>query len=98
MAKIKLDITKLEEVAGRLRSLAHPTRIAIISLLDDKGTLNVTEIYFKLHIEQTTASHHLNILKRAGVLVSKKEGKQKFYSLKTEAIALIADCLNKCAI
>lgn len=96
MAKLVLDITKLELAASKLRAIAHPMRIAIIDLLNDKPKLSVTEIYSALDIEQASASHHLNILKNKGVLVSKREGKKIFYSLKSVTLTEIIDCINKC--
>jgi len=97
MAKVELDIKKLEAAASRLRAIAHPTRIAIISLLDNNTKLNVTEIYVKLKIEQAAASHHLNILKNKGLLASKRVGKQTFYFLKNDSLTQVLDCMNKCA-
>ena len=96
MVKTEIDIKKLEEAASRLRAIAHPMRIAIISLLENNAKLNVTEIYAKLKIEQAAASHHLNILKNKGVLSSKRAGKQTFYFLKNEALIQIINCINKC--
>ena len=96
MKKLVLDINKLEMAAGRLRAIAHPMRIAIISLLDEHNKLSVTEIYTALDIEQASASHHLNILKTKGVLVSKGEGKKILYSLKSQILSEIIDCINRC--
>ncbi len=96
MAKLVLDITKLEMAASKLRAIAHPMRIAIIDLLNEKPKLSVTEIYSKLDIEQASASHHLNILKNKGVLVSKREGKKIYYSLKNVTLTEIIECINRC--
>lgn len=96
MAKLVLDITKLEMAASKLRAIAHPMRIAIIDLLNEKPKLSVTEIYSKLDIEQASASHHLNILKNKGVLVSKREGKKIYYSLKSVTLTEIIECINRC--
>ncbi len=96
MPKIELDITKLENAASKMRSIAHPMRIAIIEMLSESAKLSVTEIYERLQIEQAAASHHLNILKSKGVLVSKREGKKIFYMLRNKAISQILDCLNRC--
>ena len=98
MAKAEIDIKKLENAANRLRAIAHPMRIAIISLLENNNRLNVTEIYSKLKIEQAAASHHLNILKSKGVLASKRMGKQTFYFIKNEALKQILDCIDKCGV
>lgn len=96
MARIQIDITKLEMAASKLRAMAHPMRIAIIDLLHTNQKMSVTQIYKKLKIEQASASHHLNILKNKGVLVSKREGKKIFYSLKSDTLTEIIDCINRC--
>ncbi len=94
--KSGLDIVKLEEAAGKLRSIAHPMRIAIIGLLEERERMNVTEIYEQLKIEQAAASHHLNILKNKGILQSRRNGKNTYYSLKQQSVAQIIDCVKKC--
>ncbi len=96
MAKLVLDVTKLELAASKLRAIAHPMRIAIIDLLNEKTKLSVTEIYSALDIEQASASHHLNILKNKGVLTAKRDGKKIFYSLKSVTLTEIIECINRC--
>ncbi|PKP35660.1 MAG: transcriptional regulator [Bacteroidetes bacterium HGW-Bacteroidetes-17] len=96
MGNLVIDINKLEMAASKLRAIAHPMRIAIIDLLNDSPKLSVTEIYEKLKIEQASASHHLNILKNKGVLISKREGKKIFYSLKNISLTEIIECINRC--
>ncbi len=96
MTNPKLDPRKLEEAASKLRAIAHPMRIAIIGLLENKEQLNVTEIYEALRIEQASASHHLNILKTKGVLDSRRSGKNTFYFIKHEALSQMIECLNRC--
>ena len=81
MTTNKLDPRRLEEAASKLRAIAHPMRIAIIGLLEDKEQMNVTEIYESLKIEQASASHHLKILKTKGVLDSRRSGTNTFYFL-----------------
>ena len=94
--KNALDIQKLEMAASKLRAMAHPMRIAIIDLLTANKKLTVTEIYERLSIEQASASHHLNILKNKGLLESKRDGKMILYSLKTNVLANVIDCINQC--
>ena len=93
--KLELDVEKLEAAASKLRSMAHPMRIAIIDLLHDQE-LSVTQIYQRLNIEQAAASHHLNILKGKGVLSSKRRGKKILYTLKNQALSEIIECINRC--
>lgn len=96
MAKIKLNPEQLEHAANMLKAIAHPMRISIIGFLEDGASLSVTEIHEKLGIEQSTTSHHLGILKDKGVLVSKREGKKTYYSLKHESLKNIINCISMC--
>ena len=94
---MELYVNRLDIAANMLKAIAHPMRIAIIELLDDKNReLNVTQIYTKLKIEQATASHHLNILRNQGIISFRRDGKQIFYFIKTEALATLVECINKC--
>ncbi len=96
MPNIDINISKLELAASKLRAISHPMRIAIIELLANGEKLSVTEIYEALNIEQATASHHLNILKNKDVLISKREGKKIFYSIKNMTLTEIIECVNRC--
>ena len=96
MGKFDINIVKLELAASKLRAISHPMRIAIIELLSGDKHLSVTEIYKNLEIEQATASHHLNILKNKGVLVSKRDGKKIYYSLRSSTLTEIIECINRC--
>ncbi|HDP75806.1 MAG TPA: transcriptional regulator [Bacteroidales bacterium] len=92
----ELKIEQLEQAASMLKAIAHPLRIGIISLLEKSGQLTVTQIYETLGIEQSTASHHLGILKDRGVLSCKREGKNTVYFLRNENLGKILDCVGRC--
>ncbi len=92
----ELQTEQLELAANMLKAIAHPMRMAILGLLEDGKKLSVTEIHELLNIEQSTTSHHLGILKDKGVLCSKREGKNTFYSLKSQNLQNIVECLSKC--
>jgi len=47
-------------------------------------------------VEQSTASHHLGIMKDKGVLVSRREGKNIYYSIRDEKLKQLLYCLNGC--
>lgn len=96
MEIIQIDPESLEKAAAMLKAMAHPLRIAIIGYLEDGKKLTVTEIHNHLGVEQSTASHHLGILKDKGVLVSKREGKNTYYFLKHENLRSIINCVSMC--
>jgi ArsR family transcriptional regulator len=58
-------------------------------------SLNVTEIYEKLGIEQAVASHHLRILKDRGVVQVRRDGKNSNYSLTDERYYKIIQVLSE---
>ena len=92
-----LEPEQLERAANMLKAIAHPIRISILGHLEDGRKLSVTEIRGFLGIEQSTTSHHLGILKDKGVLISMREGKNTFYSLKFERISTLIECISRCA-
>jgi len=93
----ELTTEQLEAAANMLKAIAHPMRIAILRFLEGDNSMTVTEIHEKLGIEQSTTSHHLGILKDKGVLLSKRIGKNTFYSLKNNNLSSIVDCVSKCS-
>ncbi len=94
------DLTpeQLEKAAAMLKAIAHPVRIAILNLLEEGKKLTVTELHEHLKIEQSTASHHLGILKDKGVLSSRRDGKNTYYFLKHENLTNIIECVSKCSV
>jgi DNA-binding transcriptional ArsR family regulator len=92
----ELNPENLEKAASILKAIAHPVRISIVGCLEDGKKHTVTEIYTQLGIEQSTASHHLGILKDKGVLSSKREGKNTWYFLKHENLKTILSCVSSC--
>jgi ArsR family transcriptional regulator, virulence genes transcriptional regulator len=92
----ELSPETLEKAAAMLKAIAHPLRIKIVDCLEDGKKLTVSEIHKQLGIEQSTASHHLGILKDKGVLASKREGKNIWYFLKHENLRTILKCVGSC--
>lgn len=63
-----------------LKALSHPKRLEIIHLLRSKE-LSVTEIQEMLDLPQANLSQHLQVLREAWVVATRKEGKQIYYKL-----------------
>ena len=97
MKILELSVDQLDKAANMLRAIAHPTRIAILSLLEDGNKKTVTEIHQRLNIEQSTTSHHLGILKDRGILMASREGKNTYYYLKHNKLSTLIECINSCA-
>ncbi|MGE6739146.1 sulfite-sensing transcriptional repressor BigR [Allorhizobium pseudoryzae] len=71
------------EVAGHLKVLAHPVRLMLACTLIE-GEFSVGELEEKLDVHQPTLSQQLTVLREAGIVDTRREGKQIFYAL-TEA-------------
>jgi ArsR family transcriptional regulator len=85
----------LETATEVLRAVAHPHRLLIVEMLRQQQSMNVTEMYERLGIEQAVASHHLRILKDRGVVSVRREGKNSYYSLTHEAYFEILEVLKR---
>lgn len=90
------DIQLLDEVAYTLKAISNATRLCIISLLSEHGEMSVTQLVNSLASEQSLISHHLTDMRAKGILNSRKDGKNCFYSLKNEQIIQIIHCIEKC--
>ena len=64
------------------KALNDPTRREILDLLKEKD-LTAGEIADKFNISKPSISHHLDLLRQAGLVVSVKEGQFVYYSLNT---------------
>jgi len=93
-----LDPEKLEKVAFILKTIAHPTRISIISLLVANKKLSVNVICEMLGSEQSLTSHHLANMKMSGILGSLRDGKNIYYYLKLQEVITVINCMNKCQL
>jgi DNA-binding transcriptional ArsR family regulator len=80
-APLKVDLLHSKKAAMILRALNHKLRQQIVRLIDEHQKMTVTEIYVKLRLEQSVASQHLAILRRAGIVVTTREGKFIFYTV-----------------
>lgn len=87
---IELDYAELRKAVLVLRAVNHKLRQKIMELLEENEKMTVTSLYVKLRIEQSVASQHLAILRRAGVVATEREGKFIHYRVDKTRIADIA--------
>lgn len=87
---------ELDKAAFVLKTIAHPTRLAIIEYLSKEGSRKVSEICVALNLEQSLASHHLNTMKLKGILGSVRESKNVLYYLKLKEVTEVISCIDKC--
>jgi ArsR family transcriptional regulator, virulence genes transcriptional regulator len=78
---LKMDYHNLKKAALVLRALNHKLRQQMIALIEEGGKLTVTEIYVKMRLEQSVASQHLAILRKAGIVETDRDGKFIYYTV-----------------
>ena len=95
---LKVDYLAIKKAAVVLRAINHKLRQQILQLIESNGKMTVTEIYVQLRLEQSVASQHLAILRRAGIVITTREGKFIWYSVSKQRLEeisrFVSDLLN----
>ncbi|HNX39661.1 MAG TPA: metalloregulator ArsR/SmtB family transcription factor [Methanothrix sp.] len=81
----KLDENDIEMEAEIFKAMSDPCRLKILSLLRE-GELCVCEIMIAVDRPQSSTSHHLSILKEAGLIKERKDGRWSRYRLSEGAV------------
>jgi DNA-binding transcriptional ArsR family regulator len=90
---LKIEAHELKKAALILRAINHKLRQQLLQFIHQRGTVTVTELYLKLHLEQSVASQHLAILRSAGYVLTKREGKCIYYSVNYKRLEQVqGDC------
>lgn len=81
------------ETAELLKTVAHPVRLCIINGLLKKGECNVSYMQNCLGTPQSTISQHLQKLRMAGIIESRKNGLEIYYQVKNEKVEALMKVL-----
>ncbi len=87
--------SQIEVLTHILKAIAHPTRLAIIDLLEEGRRLTVTEIYTRLDVDRPVIWHHLRVLCERGVVDYEGEGQQLCYFLKHPYYLTLLDIMAR---
>ena len=79
------------------RTLADPTRRALFERLCREGETTVGGLTAKAGVSQPVVSKHLSLLKQAGLVRDRHEGRQTHYSAQLDALAPLADWTSQMA-
>jgi DNA-binding transcriptional ArsR family regulator len=84
-----LDTLQIKKLALVIRAINHPLRQQMMKIIHQTGRICVTDLYIKLRLEQSVASQHLAILRRAGFVETSRDGKQIYYSINYGKLNLV---------
>lgn len=87
LAKSALEKFRIfSELENFFKTFADNTRLKIMCVLDEVGSMCVCDIAVALNMTKSAISHQLNYLKKANLIKSSKKGKEVFYSLADEHV------------
>lgn len=85
---------KIETATGMFKLLGHPLRLRIVEILDIHDEKTVNEISELTDQAQSTVSLYLNKLKNNGLLRSRRDGNQTYYSINEPKLRVLLECLR----
>src|ERR687888_940752 len=89
-----LAIHERDQLAATFKALADPTRVAIVNHLSAADEVCVCNLTAAFELSQSTISHHLKILREAGLVESSRRGTWAYYRLVPEAIEALRGALG----
>jgi len=89
-----LDPGERDALAARFKALSDPTRVAIVNRLAAANEVCVCDFVASLELAQPTVSHHLKVLREAGLVESSRRGTWAYYRLVPEAVGALRTALG----
>jgi ArsR family transcriptional regulator len=87
---------KLYEMRAQiLKALAHPSRLQIVDILNEQGEVCACDLMEIIGGDQSTVWKHLSILKQAGIVDDRKEGKRAVYRLLRPCVMSFFECVEQ---
>jgi len=86
------------KIAVLARALAHPARLGIIKMLNEKQGCIGCDIVDQIGLAQSTVSEHLRILKAAGIVTGEIEGSRVCYALEPSALEPLRNFLREITV
>ncbi|WPJ98192.1 metalloregulator ArsR/SmtB family transcription factor [Coraliomargarita algicola] len=98
MASVKTNV-EIDVLAKQLWALGDPVRLQILRILPTEPTCdnacNVSTIAERIGLSQPATSHHLRILRQAGIITNEKKCRDMIYWIDLEAAALVRTQLGE---
>jgi ArsR family transcriptional regulator, arsenate/arsenite/antimonite-responsive transcriptional repressor len=89
-----LDPDQAGTLAERFKALADPARVTILNRLAAADEVCVCDFVAALDLAQPTVSHHLKVLRDAGLVESSRRGTWAFYRLVPDAVDALREALG----
>ena len=92
----RLEVEVAEAAATRAKALSDPTRLTLaVALRDADGELCVCDLAWVAERSEKLVSHHVRVLRAAGLVRSRRDGKMVMYALTGAGRMLVASVLDE---
>jgi ArsR family transcriptional regulator len=78
-----------------LKALAHPSRLLIVDVLNERGEVCVCDLEKVVGSDQSTVSKHLSILRQSGIVDHRRDGKNSMYRLARPCVMSFFECVEQ---
>ena len=92
---MKIELLSIKKAALILRAINHKLRQQMLKMIDEHGKMTVTELYVNLRLEQSVASQHLAIFRKAGFVKTTGDGKFIYYSVNTNRLEELNEFIER---
>lgn len=91
---LRWSMEEAEQMAAMLKALAHPVRLQIVEILSRLGgQVCVCDVESQFDLSQPTISHHLKVLRQAGLIDADQRGVWVYYTTRPAALAQVQTVL-----
>ena len=95
VAAAPMDADAALEVAVRLKALADPVRVRLMSLLLAAGEVCTCDLAPAVGLTEATVSHHLSVLRRAGLISDgERRGMNVYYRARRESLGALCRVID----
>lgn len=85
-AEVSINQLEIKKAMIQVRAINHKLRQVMLQYIGQHDKITVTEIFQHLLLEQSVASQHLAILRKAGFVKTKREGKFIYYTVNRQRL------------
>lgn len=94
----RVDLVAAERAATQAKALGDPTRVTIALALRDGQELCVCDLAWVVERNENLVSHHVRLLRTAGLVSSRRDGKMVLYSLTDTGRAMLTTLIGEPAV
>lgn len=90
-----MSVAQADRIAGLMKALADPIRLRLMSLIAAADEICVCDLLGPFDVSQPTISHHLKVLRSAGLVDSERRGTWVYYRADREALDAIGGLFSR---